>query len=207
MKNNNSAWLVRPYPNETYRFREFKTDNIVAIGWPNIGDLSYKPLKDEIDDILSKEPYNLHGISRGLASSTISLFINSMDIDDYVLVPVKNRIYIGKITSNYIYVPTKEIDGYPHQRNVTWMASTNRTDLSDDLRRLLKDRRTAANLSASLEEIKSIANGIEYKRELIDVSYPLRSDFDITFTVPSDMTATEAKRLSEHIRTIYYKEH
>ena len=41
----NKAWLVRPYPSNINRINEFQTENIVAIGWPGIGDLTGKPDK------------------------------------------------------------------------------------------------------------------------------------------------------------------
>ena len=47
MKNTKKAWLVRAYPHGKYRFNEFRENNIVAIGWPGIGSLEYKPLKEE----------------------------------------------------------------------------------------------------------------------------------------------------------------
>ena len=108
MKNTKKAWLVRAYPHGKYRFNEFRENNIVAIGWPGIGSLEYKPLKEELDSILSGDPYNLKGIPRGLASSTITLFINSMNIDDYVLVPIDDNIYIGQIISDYKYQEDKD---------------------------------------------------------------------------------------------------
>ncbi len=206
MKNTKKAWLVRAYPHGKYRFNEFRENNIVAIGWPGIGSLEYKPLKEELDSILSGDPYNLKGIPRGLASSTITLFINSMNIDDYVLVPIDDNIYIGKIISDYKYQEDKDNDqeGYPHQREVRWMAQTTRTELSDDLRRLLKDRRTAADLSTSVDEIEYLATGKVPKKMEINVNYPLRSDYEISFSIPANITETEASRLSQYIKTLYY---
>ena len=37
-----NAWVVRPYPHGFYRVSEFLTGNMVAIGWPCVGDLTDK---------------------------------------------------------------------------------------------------------------------------------------------------------------------
>ena len=66
----NKAWLVRPYPTNINRINEFQTENIVAIGWPGIGDLTGKTRQD-LKEILSKPPYSYTALALGNAYATV----------------------------------------------------------------------------------------------------------------------------------------
>jgi len=35
-----NCWLIRPYPHNINRMPNFLENNIIAIGWPGIGDLT-----------------------------------------------------------------------------------------------------------------------------------------------------------------------
>lgn len=208
MKN---AWLVRPFPYGTKRLDEFKTQNIVAIGWPGIGDLTNK-LREDIKEILSGVPYQLKGLELGNAYATIDIFVNQMQVGDLILSPDGDDIYFGEITSDYYMESTVDnySTGYPHQHKVKWLNDTFRKNLSMPLRSSLKVHRTTANLFNHVDEIESLANGKEYKVEkfdetnIISVNYPLRPDFTISFNVPSNISKDEAKRLSNYLETLYF---
>lgn len=209
MKN---AWLVRPYPHDIKRLDEFKQNNIVAIGWPGIGNLTGKS-REDIKTILSGEPYNLTGLYLGNAYATIDIFVNRMAIGDLVLVPDGDDIYFCEITSDYYLddVYDNNTDGYPHQRKVKWLSNTLRKDLSTPLRTSLKVHRATADLSKHLEEINLLSQGREFTSttddyETIPVTYPLRPDFTVAFEIPTDMTKGEAKRLSLYIESLYFSE-
>lgn len=208
MKN---AWLVRPFPHGTKRLEEFKTQNIVAVGWPGIGDLTNKS-REDIKEILSREPYQLNGLELGNAYATIDIFVNRMQVGDLILTPDGDDIYFGEIIGDYYMESTVDNDsfGYPHQRKVKWLNDTSRKNLSMPLRSSLKVHRTTANLSDHVAEIESLANGKDYKAEkfdemnVISVNYPLRPDFTISFNVPSNISKDEAKRLSNYLDTLYF---
>lgn len=208
MKN---AWLVRPFPHGTKRLDEFKTQNIVAVGWPGIGDLTNKS-REDIKEILSREPYQLNGLELGNAYATIDIFVNRMQVGDLILTPDGDDIYFGEIIGDYYMESTVDNDssGYPHQRKVKWLKDTSRKNLSMPLRSSLKVHRTTANLSDHAAEIESLANGKDYKAEkfdeknVISVNYPLRPDFTISFNVPSNISKDEAKRLSNYLDTLYF---
>ena len=207
-----STWLVRPYPHEQKRLTEFKKNNIVAIGWPLIGDLSGKS-REDIKTILSKNPYNLSGLKLGNTYATFDIFVNKMRKGDIVLVPDGDDIYFGEITSDYYLENSvdNDVDGYPHQRKVKWLTDTSRKELSKALRSSLKVHRTTADLSHHFEEIYALANGAVFvqtestETDTITVIYPLRSDFSLSFEIPSDITSDEAKRLSMYLETLYFK--
>lgn len=116
------AWIVRPYPHGFYRVKEFLTNNIIAIGWPCIGDLSQCKNRDDIKEkILTHYSYSSHQ-SLGQSAGNIYRFIFDLGDKDYVVVPDGPIVYIGRVISQYKYdasVDSKD-EGYPHQREVEW---------------------------------------------------------------------------------------
>lgn len=72
----------------------------------------------------------------------------------------------------------------------------------------LKVHRTTADLSKHYDEIKALADGGCYRAVIDDmeVSYPLRPDYDISFSVPKDISKSEAKRLSMYFESLYFSE-
>ena len=79
MKN---AWLIRPLPHGINRLREFKEKNIIAIGWPCIGNLNGKS-RGDLKLLLSQPPYSLSGIALGNAYATIDIFVNKWKLEIY----------------------------------------------------------------------------------------------------------------------------
>lgn len=209
MKN---AWLVRPFPGGIRRVNEFKSNNIVAIGWPCIGDLTGK-LREDIKSILADPPYNLSGIKLGNAYATVDIFVNRMQKGDLVLVPDGEDIYFGELISDYYLNSSVDnmSQGYPHQRKVKWHSNSLRTDLSMPLRLSLKVHRATADLTKHLEEIDLLTQGKKFPDgennavDPIKVTYPLRTDFTISFEIPSDISSDEAKRLSKYIESLYFE--
>lgn len=209
MKN---TWLVRPNPHEIKRIDEFRTQEIIAVGWPGIGDLTGKS-REDIKQILIGKPYELSGLSLGNAYPQLDFFVNKIKIGDIVLVPNGADILLGEITSEYYMEPqydSMEV-GYSHQHKVKWLRTVSRNDLSQHLRTSLKVRRSVADLTKHSEEISALAHGISYEpqtnqNEVITVSYPLRRDFMIHFELPANITKEEAKRLAQHFETLYFTE-
>lgn len=209
MKN---AWLVRPMPNGINRLTEFKNEGIIAIGWPCIGDLKDKS-REELKELLSQQPYSLNGLALGNTYATFDIFVNQMSISDLVLMPNGDDIYFGVITGDYYLNQSVDnaTDGYSHQRTVNWLSGASRKDLSLELRSSLKVHRTTANLSHHTDEIKAFCYGEEIIKPLlskittVDVTYPLRPDFNVTFNIPKDISSDEAKRLTTYFASLYFK--
>ena len=205
------AWLVRPYPDgETKRLDEFKSNNFVAIGWPHIGNLAGKS-REDIKNLLAGKPYNYSGLVLGNAYATIDIIVNRMEKGDYLLIPDGDDIYFAVVDSDYTFDKTVDNDteGYPHQRKVrNFTASHLRTDLSKALRSSLKVHRTTADLTKHIDEIKALAEGGTYDSEDEDVpvSYKLRPNYTVEFSVPTDITKSEAKRLSMYLESLYFEE-
>lgn len=201
-----NTWLNRPVPHGINRIQEFRNKNIIAIGWPDIGNLTGLS-RETIKSLLASPPNNYTGLELGNSYATIDLFVNRINIGDIVLVPDGDDIYFAEVTSGYMFDASVVADGYPHQRTVKWLADTSRSALSKDLRSSLRVHRTTADLSHHSSEMKAIATGnpIEIPTA-IEVSYPLRPNFTVDFKVPADITKTEAERLSNYFHSLYFTE-
>lgn len=224
MKN---AWLIRPYPHKKKRLTEFKKHNIIAVGWPKIGDLTGKP-REELKEILSNAPYNYNGLRLGQAYACIDIFVNQMHSGDLLLMPDGDDIYFGEITGEYYFDSSKDNDeeGYPHQRKAKWLTNTSRQDLSKKLRDSLKAQQTTANLSHHYAEIDALSHGREFlvssdnsvstavsaaptiaeNTNMIKISYPLRPNCMVTALIPKDINEQEAKRLGMYFSSLYFTE-
>jgi len=213
MSSEKRAWLIRPRPHGIYRMNEFKAQNIVAIGWPGIGDLTGQS-REELKHRLSLPPYDLSGLALGNAYATIDIVVNQMQPGDLVLAADGDDIYLGRISGGYRFDPSVDNDagGYPHQRPVEWFpVNLSRNALSRDLRCALRVHRTAANLSHHYAEIEALSRGEQYQPledpgQTVEVSYPLRPDFVIQFEIPNDITRNEAQRLSSYFASLYFTE-
>lgn len=205
-----SAWLIRPFPDGKDSFSAFVANSMIAIGWSSYtSDLTFKDKKD-IKNMLSSSSNKLDGLTLGIACATIDLFVNKMSEGDLLLMPYNEDIYLGTIKSGYFYNKSEnsKLEGFPHQRIVVWNNHCLRKDLSPELRIYLKVHRTVANLSHYYEEILDLIKGVKIKRgsnsRIINLAYPLRTDFNVTFCLPKDTTKEEAQRLSDYIRTLYF---
>ncbi|MFC1531565.1 restriction endonuclease [Gemmatimonadota bacterium] len=115
------AWVIRPYPHGKYRVPEFLDANIVAIGWPGIGDMAEATTREQAKARLHRFGYGPRQL--GQAAGTLYRFVNEMNVGDYVVVPDGDVVYIGVIKSDYRFnVDVDEDDqGYSHQRAVSWL--------------------------------------------------------------------------------------
>lgn len=208
-----NAWLLRPSPHSINRMDEFLADNLIAIGWPGINDLTGKT-REQIKMILSQPPYEYKSLELGNAYATVDIFVNKMNVDDLVLVPNGDDIHFCVITSDYYFDANFDANtiGYSHQRKVRWLTSTSRSNLPMELRKSLKVHRATADLSNHYEAIKALAHGNDISQSTVvsddasnvSVDYPLRPDIMVTITVPKDITKTEAERLGDFIKTLYF---
>ena len=141
-----------------------------------------------------------------------------MSPGDLVLVPEEKTVYFAHIQGPYQYEKGKvriiaddNTFVFPpeHHRSLEWLNSVPRNQLSKALQTAHRIHRDIPNLSRFYDEIEAKSKGVAYKepkKAAIDVSFPLRPDFEVKYTVPGDMTATEAEKLSEHFKTIYFQE-
>lgn len=109
----------------------FLNDNIIAIGWRDMGDL--KQIEGNRDAF--KERYNkvYPDSKKGTVANGAGMlyrFVYDVQIGDYIVFPSKidRRINIGTIESDYIYNP--DATEYVQQRKVKWLKHLPRTSFS-----------------------------------------------------------------------------
>lgn len=218
----NHAWFVRSVFDGKSCVDWFKKLNIVAtkVKSNNIDSSSQSTdfsgmTSEEIKRALSESPYELKGLELGNVCTPLDFFVNQMEPGDLVLVPDGDSINFARIDGDYMYEDDifpihKDKPGeprMPHRRKVSWLGSTSRDDLSKKLRDALKNHRLVGDLSKYYREIEAKSQGQAYeqKKKTIEVRYPLRPDFEVTYTIPANMTEVEAERLSEHFRKIFFE--
>ena len=207
------AWIVRATINGTNYAKAFYDESTIAIGWGRYA--AFEGLtKKEIKELLAKEPYNLSALDLGNAHNSVNNFVNEMALNDLVLIPNGEDIYFVEVIGEY-----SGTRGYPFNnwkdiqnvRKVKQLAIKSRTDLSIELRKKFKVRGDVVDVTLHYEEIEAIAFGKEYVpsektiSKMVAVSFPLRPDVNVEFSVPSDMTDDEALKLSKFFETIYFK--
>ncbi|MBE6063563.1 MAG: hypothetical protein E7207_08470 [Clostridium butyricum] len=209
-----NAWLVRPNPHNISRINEFKTQNIIAVGWPGIGDLTGKS-REEIKSLLEGAPYHYTSLELGNSYATIDILVNQINIDDLILIPNHDDIYFAKVLGPYKYDSSKDnnTDGYPHQRSIKFLTGPiNRSTLPSDLRNSLKVHRATADLSKHYNSIKALSEGstpnpsnnTPINNEFIEVEYPIRANTTVKLNIPNNLTQNEAERLSNFVKTLYF---
>lgn len=202
-----NAWLVRPNPHGKNRIKEFRSQDIVAIGWPETGSLAGLS-REDLKTFLAGPPYNLSGLKLGNAYATVDIFINQIAVGDTILSPDGDDIYFAEIIGDYQFEEAADAEGYSHQRKVRWLSTTSRKELSKELRTSLKVHRATANLSHHAVEIRALAAGnpVPLHARTVEISYPLRPDFSVEFEIPADISKNEAERLSKYFHTLYFTE-
>ncbi|WP_254821930.1 restriction endonuclease [Haloglomus halophilum] len=139
-----NAWVVRPKPHGINRLDEFLDQDIVAIGWNSVGDLS-EATEAEIRSRI-EDAYDWSVYKEGQAVGQVNRFANEISKGDHILVPSGGDVYIGQVTSEYRWEPSQEAGkGYPHQRDVEWQfdgGAVSRSSLPGRIHDSLKGRLT-----------------------------------------------------------------
>lgn len=122
MNRNKQVWIVRAKPHGNVRIDEFLRDDLVALGWTNLGSLAGKnraQIKSALRKFYPNDPRNL-----GVSASQLDTFVNRVVDGDGLIVPHPDgeTVYIGAFRGGYRYDKTKDTEskGYPHQRKVVW---------------------------------------------------------------------------------------
>ena len=144
-------WMVRAGI-ESILLDEFKSRNIVAIGW-GIGDLTDKSEEDIKKLLEDKYPENNKN-SIGKISSQVIKFRYKIKEGDYVLSsdPSKRTYLLGIITSDYYYSEQFEelgdkFTGYNDTRDVKWFGEISRDKLKKATKNTLGSATTLFNIN------------------------------------------------------------
>ncbi|MCI6152648.1 hypothetical protein [Fusobacterium perfoetens] len=193
---NKNYFLLRPNPSQHNRMNEFLEQSIIAVGWSDSGNLKHCNLKEKYD---------------GMAHTNLNIFVNEMKEGDIVIIPNGDNIYFAQITSDYFYndnIPLE--DDYRNQRKVKFLDVKQRKDMPMEMRSILKTRHTSARLNKYSELIEKILKNEEIEdnsNKFETITLPLRPGKEsVTITIPRDLTKQEAERLSNIIKTLYFKD-
>ena len=109
----------------------FLPNNIIGIGWEEMGDI--KCAGDNRDDIKKKYAEIYPDATSGSIATCVGMlyrFVYEVQIGDYVVYPSKadRKINIGVIESDYFNEPSE--NKYTQRRKVKWLKSFSRTDFS-----------------------------------------------------------------------------
>ena len=131
-------WMVRAGEGARL-FDHFMSKNIVAVGWCSLdSDIANIKTRDEMARRMKQAYPELRKHQLSSQTGQIYRFAAEFGIGDYVLsYDSKERKYpVGKITSDYQY--KKGIcEDYAHYRQVEWLGTINRDDISTSTRNSL----------------------------------------------------------------------
>ena len=154
-----SVWMIRAEGGTLIDF--FLENNVVSIGWHEIGDLTKLTSKDVIVDIINRKwPDNPAG--RNLAWASVAhRFRNIIRKGDRVVTydPSKRIYHYGEIVSEYIYDPALN-EEWPNHRKVKWLSQILRDELSVTTKNVLGAVITLFKLSeTATSEIEAKVKG------------------------------------------------
>lgn len=209
------AWLVRPFLAGDKRnyTEEFLEKGFIALGPNNLPNLHAYNL-DKLRKLLM-ERLGQEKLASGALAAVANNFVNKMQEMDLALLVNGQSVYALEIMSQYDYFYSKYVvqNFLCHRRSVRLMHTYSRDDLSLELRIALKSGRQIADISKHYAEVYKLCYGKELEETKtvvpvsnVEVSYPLRPDFQIKFAIPSDMTREESRRFEAFIKTLYFKE-
>lgn len=209
------AWLIRSslYGDKTNYSEEFISKGYVALGpnsLPNLRGMNVDKIRAHLKTRVGDDK-----LIAGALAATANNFVNKMKVGDLALLIDGNTVYALEIISDYDYVVTKYVSRVflCHRRSIKVLNRYERDALSDGLRLALKSGRQVADISKCYDEVhklcydvESVGKQAESKVKSVEVSYPLRPDYQVKFTLPADMSKMEAERLDAFIRSLYYRE-
>ncbi|WDQ14566.1 AAA family ATPase [Rhodopirellula sp. P2] len=139
-----------------------KERNVIAIGWNQLGDLTWVEAKKEsrkqLKEALKEVNPDQSSISVGQDCSQITQFIAGINEGDWVLASDGATVLgIGRVTGEYEHAPEF---GFPHQRSVEWLSIEEWTmPVPEGLRSIVREiRRHDENI---VEAEKKVHDSIE----------------------------------------------
>lgn len=109
----------------------FLKNNVIALGWQQIGDLSL--IAPDRESFKEKYIAAYPDAKKGSIPTGVGMlfrFCHEVQIGDYIIYPSKidRMINIGEVTGDYMYVP--DVSEYVQQRGVKWLKHLPRMSFS-----------------------------------------------------------------------------
>ncbi|MCD5324144.1 MULTISPECIES: hypothetical protein [Pontibacillus] len=153
---NRQLWLVRPIPRGIDKISYFIKNEIIQVGWNEIGDLSLCQNREDI-----RENVNHQGLKPQDANLKVGLLYNFrflMKAGDYCILPYQDHFYVAEITGDYDYEPQLMLQ----QRAVRFLNEGQPLGLKESLpavlQKSLRSRLALANLTDHIELFLSHIN-------------------------------------------------
>lgn len=144
-------WMVRA-GHQAVLFDDFRSKNLVAIGWDALGDLSKVTDSDEVRNMMEKSYPDFSKGKTIMSASQVAKFRSDFEKGDYVVTyNPDERIYlVGEISSDYQF--ETKVEGYPHVRKVDWKGTIERDNLSTSARNTLGSISTIFEVNEDVQE-------------------------------------------------------
>lgn len=110
----------------------FLKQNVVALGWVKMGDLSrLQPDREAFKTAVAATHPEAKPGAIPTNAGQLYRFVHEMKTGDLVVYPSKQdrQVHIGRVEGTYTYAPKPE-PGYPHHRVVKWLRSVSRTQFT-----------------------------------------------------------------------------
>lgn len=154
------AWMVRA-GNDNELADIVREENVVAIGWAKLGDVSNLKTRDDVKRSY-REVYPEDSSGRvSVNAGQVYRFAQEIQESDYVLTYIKSsrEVLIGLVESPYEHVDDAYLDHYAHVRHVNWLKKVSRDDFGPRARNSMGSTLTVFNLDDYLDQIHSLATG------------------------------------------------
>jgi len=156
------AWMVRA-GNENELADLVKEKDAVAIGWPEMGEVSNLKGREQFKERY-REVYPDHSSARIVVNAgQVYRFARGVLEGDYVLTYIKasREVLIGLAVGPYEYRTDLFPDHYCHVRRVQWLKRVSRDSFSSPARNSMGSTLTVFGLDDHLEEIQRIVTATE----------------------------------------------
>ena len=109
----------------------FVLRKVIAIGWPNMGDLSQWSDREAYKAALAQAYPDEKPGAIPMKAGMLYRFVHEMQIGDLVVCPLTlaREVSIGQVVGEYQHRPDTD-DRYPNMREVKWQKSVRRTTFS-----------------------------------------------------------------------------
>ena len=143
------------------RAEDLQRQGYVAIGWPDIGDLSGLAEDRAAYRERFRESYG-ESASPSIESASVGMlfrFVHVLHLGDIIVAPspIERIVRVGRVTGLYEYSPSL-LHEYPNVRRVEWAAEVSPQNLSDVARRSLRAQRSLFRILAGENEFRALAS-------------------------------------------------
>ncbi len=147
--------------NSLQQAENLQRQGYVALGWPDIGDLSERA---ENRDALRERFLASYGesVSPSIVSASVGMlfrFVRVLQLGDVIVAPspLGRIVRVGRITGPYEYLPSL-LDDFPNVRSVEWRSEIAQEELGQEAQLSLRARRSLFRILSGESEFRSLAS-------------------------------------------------